>query len=617
MTANPRPSPAPTNGQLAAALEEVGDLLELRGEVVYKTVAYRRAAEAVAHSPIAIADAYRSGDRPRIEGVGQTIADALAEMSTTGRLERLERLRDEIPPGLRDLLAISGIGPKTARLVHEELGVASIDDLRRAAETGAIRSVRGLSERTERSILAGIAALARRTGRLKVDVAEALVERLIVDLGAAPGAIRVMAAGSFRRHRETIGDLDLLIETTDPQAAVRCLVDLPDVESVIAAGERRGSVRLASGVQVDLMTVPPGCAGTYLIHFTGSTEHNVRLRGRARDRGWSLSELGYVPLDAAKGSAAEPLTFVTEAEAFRFLDLPSIEPELREDRGEIEAALEGRLPHLVELADLRGDLHCHSEWTDGIDPIEAMAEAARRRGHSYLVLTDHTLSLGVARGLDPARFAEQRAIVDRLNERFVAEEAAGNVPPGSGPDGFRLLHGCELEIRGDGELDLADEVLATFDLVVASLHVGRRQPRARLTERVVTAIGSPHVDVIAHPAGRKIDQRDDLDLDWDRLYEAAARTGTALEVNGSPDRLDLSDERIRAAVAAGCLLAIDSDAHRTVELDYQRHGVWQARRGWVERGSVVNTLSREDLLAWAAGKPDRAARMGSTREGGR
>ncbi len=599
--------PAPSNGELAAALDEVGDLLELRGEVVYKTVAYHRAADAVAHSPIPIADAYRSGEPPRIEGVGATISDALAEMSRTGRLALLDRLREEIPPGVRDLLSISGVGPKTARLVHEELGVASIEDLRDAAESGSLRSVRGLSERTERSILAGIEALERRTGRLRLDDAEAIVERVTAELRTASGAIAVYAAGSWRRRRETIGDLDLLIETNDPEAAIACLADLPDVDAVIAGGERRSSVRLTSGVQVDLMTMPPGCAGTYLIHFTGSKEHNVKLRGRARDRGWSLSELGYVAIDAATGAAPQARTFATEEDAYRFLDLAFIEPELREDRGEIEAAAEGRLPDLIDLTDLRGDLHSHSEWTDGIHPIEVMAEAARARGHEYLVLTDHTMSLGVARGLDPARFAEQRAIVDRLNARYALEEREGSSPPEAAADGFRLLHGCELEIKADGDLDLSDDVLAAFDLVVASLHVGRRQPRERLTSRVLVAIRSPHVDVIAHPSGRKIDQRDDLDLDWDGVYAAAAATGTVLEVNGSPDRLDLSEERIRAAVAAGCILSIDSDAHRTEELDFQRYGVWQARRAWVGPSSVINTRSRADLLAWVAAKPERVA----------
>jgi DNA polymerase (family 10) len=365
------------------------------------------------------------------------------------------------------------------------------------------------------------------------------------------------------------------------------------------------------------MVMPPDEAGPYLIHLTGSKEHNVRLRARARDRGWSLSELGFAPLgdrpdaDGSDGDGADgdpaPIsrTFATEEETYAFLDLPFIEPELREDRGEIEAAEAGALPRLVDLPDLRGDLHSHSDWTDGTVPIEQMAEAARARGLAYLVLTDHTMSLGVAGGLDPDAFARQRPIIDALNERFAADEAAGDLPPGASPDGFRLLHGCELEIKADGGLDLPDEVLARFDVVVASLHVGRRQPRERLTERVLTAIHSPHVDVIAHPSGRKIERRPDLDLDWPVVYEAAARTGTALEINGSPDRLDLAVERIRAAIAAGCIVSIDSDAHRIGELDYQRYGTWQARRAWVEPAMVVNTRSRAELLAWAAGKVDR------------
>jgi DNA polymerase (family 10) len=357
--------------------------------------------------------------------------------------------------------------------------------------------------------------------------------------------------------------------------------------------------------------MPPGAGGTYRIHFTGSKEHNVRLRAMARDRGWSLSEHGYLrlgPDDADPGAGAELRTFATEAEAYAFLDLPFIEPELREDAGEIEAALAGRLPTLVRVEDLRGDLHSHSDWTDGVHPIEAMAETARRRGYAYQVLTDHTMSLGIARGLDPARFAEQRTIVDALNARFAAEEDAGTAPPGTPPEGFRLLHGCELEIRADGALDLPDEVLARFDVVVASLHVGRRQPRAQLTVRVLGAIGSPHVDVIAHPAGRMIQGRDDLDLDWDAVVDAAARTGTVLEINGSPHRLDLSAERARRAVAAGCLVSIDSDAHRTEELRDVWFGVGQARRAWVEPSAVLNTRSRAELLAWVGAKPERLAR---------
>jgi DNA polymerase (family 10) len=383
------------------------------------------------------------------------------------------------------------------------------------------------------------------------------------------------------------------------------------VERVIARGGHKAAVRLFRGPQVDLMVMPPGQAGAYLIHFTGSKEHNVRLRGRARDRGWSLSEYGFVRLNekgeprALSDPEADVRTFATESDAYAFLDLPYIEPELREDRGEIEAALEGRLPRLITRADLRGDCHTHSEWSDGVYPIEQMAENCRRRGYEYEVLTDHSISLAIAHGLSPAQVEEQRAIIARLNERFAREEASGSLPEGASPRGFRLLHGCELEIRADGRLDYEDSLLARFDVVVASLHVSRRQPRAQLTERTLTAIHSPHVDIIAHPAGRMIQSRDDLDLDWDVVYAEAARTGTALEINGSDHRLDLSDVRARRAVAAGCLLTIDSDAHNLRELDYVRWGIAQARRAWVEPWMVLNTRPREDLLAWVAAKPDR------------
>ena len=339
------------------------------------------------------------------------------------------------------------------------------------------------------------------------------------------------------------------------------------------------------GPNVDLMTMPPGEAGTYLVHFTGSADHNIRLRGIARDRGWSLSEKGFQRIDEEgqplTGDAAELRTFPDEASVYAFLDLAYIEPELREDRGEVDAAREGRLPALITRADLRGDLHTHSDWSDGVHPIAVMAEACRGLGYAYQVLTDHSQSLAIAHGLDPDRVEQERAIIAELNARFAAEAAAGIAPAGANPGGFRLLHGCELEVRADGQLDYEDDLLARFDVVVASVHVARRQSRAELTRRTLNAIRSPHVDVIAHPSGRMIQTRDDLDLDWDAVFEAAAANGTALEINGSPHRLDLAPERARRAVSMGCLLSIDSDAHRTEELEYVRWGTDQARRAWV------------------------------------
>jgi DNA polymerase (family 10) len=607
----PETPPILSNAELARVFHEIGDMLEVKGELVFKTVAYHRAADAIAHSPIEVARAYLDGRPPRIAGVGEAIAKKIEELARTGHLAFYERLREEVPPSLVALLEIPGVGPRTVRQLHEEIGIETLDDLRRAAEAGSLRGLKGMSEKTEAAVLAGIEALETRVERMRLGQAEAIVETLLAVLADVPGVRSIQPAGSFRRRRETIGDLDLLAETDRPSELVDRFTSLGSVESVIAKGPHKAAVRLLRGPQVDLMIMPPGEAGTYLIHFTGSKEHNVRLRGMAREMGWSLSEKGFLRLGddgepaAGESGAAELRTFRTETEAYAFLGLPFIEPELREDRGEVEAALAGKLPQLLTRADLRGDCHSHSDWSDGVHTIEQMAEAARERGYSYLVLTDHTVSLAIARGLSLERVELQRAIVSSLNRRFEAEEADGTAPPGTSPEGFRLLHGCELEVRADATLDYPDEVLARYDLVVASVHVARRQSRDQLTARTLAAIRNPNVDIIAHPAGRYIGSRDDLDLDWDAVFSESARTGTALELNGSDERLDLSDVRARRAGEFGCIFAIDSDAHRIEELDNLRWGTAMARRAWLTPGQVVNTWSRAGLLEWAAGKPGR------------
>jgi DNA polymerase (family 10) len=603
--------PLPSNGELARIFHEIGDILEVKGELVFKTVAYHRAADAIGRAPFAVADAYRTGSPPKIPGVGQAISDKIGELVATGQMSMLERLRAEIPASLVDLLQIPRLGPRTVRLIYEQLGIETIEDLRHAAEAGTLRSLKGLSEKTEAMILKGITALETRPQRLLINQAEAIVDSLIEALEGTPGLRRIVPAGSLRRQKETIGDLDLLAETDDPRALMERFTGMGIVDRVLQGGGHKAAVELLRGPQVDLMIMPPGQAGTYLIHFTGSKEHNVVLRARARDRGWSLSEKGFLRIgddgQPLTGADAELRTFATEEEAYAFLGLPFIEPGLRENHGEVEAALAGRLPSLIALSDLRGDAHSHSDWSDGIHSIETMAEAARRRGYSWQVLTDHSISLAIARGLTPERVEEQRAIIAELNARFGREEAEGTMPAETPAEGFRLLHGCELEIRADARLDYDEDLLARFDVVVASLHVSRRQPRADLTRRTLTAIRSPHVDLIAHPAGRMIQSRDDLDLDWEAVYAEAARTGTALEMNGSPHRLDLSVERARRAVELGCVLTIDSDAHKTAELDYVRWGISQARRAWVEPRNVLNARSRAELLDWVAAKPSRVS----------
>jgi DNA polymerase (family 10) len=601
-----------TNGDLARMFHDIGDMLEVKGELRFKTVAYHRAADAIGRSPVDLIAAFRAGKAPKIPGVGPAISDKIREVATTGGMAYYDRLRAEIPPTLVEIMHIPGVGPKTVKQLHDELGVESLEDLKRAAEAGALRDLRGMSKRTEQLVLEGIARIEANPRRMLLNRAEATIEGIAMALEALPGVRSVAHAGSFRRRKETIGDLDLLVETEAPELVLDTFTGLGVVDQVLNRGGHKAAVRVLRGPQVDLMVMPPDEAGTYLVHFTGSKEHNVKLRARARDMGWSLSEKGFLRIDLdtgepLSGAAAELRTFATEEEAYAFLGLPFIEPELREDEGEIEAALRGTLPHLIEQGDLRGDCHTHSEWSDGVHSIEVMAEAARRRGYAYQVLTDHSISLAIARGLAPDRVEQQRAIIAELNARFEQEERDGTAPAETPAEGFRLLHGCELEIRTDGKLDYDDTLLARFDVVVASLHVGRRQPRDELTKRTLTAIHSPHVDIIAHPSGRMIQTRDDLDLDWDAVYAEAARTGTALEMNGSPHRLDLAVERARRAVAAGCILSIDSDAHKTAELDFIRWGVSQARRAWVEPANVLNTRSREDLLAWVRAKPARVA----------
>lgn len=601
-----------TNGDLARIFHDIGDMLEVKGEPRFKTVAYHRAADAIGRSPVDLVTAYREGTTPKIPGVGPAISDKIKELATTGRMAYYDKLRAEIPPTLVEIMHIPGVGPRTVKQLHEELGVESLEDLKRAAEAGSLQGLRGMSKRTEQLVLEGIARIEANPRRMLLNRAEATIEGIAMALESLPGVRSVEHAGSFRRKKETIGDLDLLVATDEPGVVLDAFTGLGVVDQVLNRGNAKAAVRLLRGPQVDLMVMPPDEAGTYLIHFTGSKEHNVKLRARARDRGWSLSEKGFLRIDLETGEpltgdAAELRTFPTEEAAYAFLELPYVPPELREDEGEIEAALAGRLPRLIEQPDLRGDCHTHSEWSDGVHSIELMAEACRRRGYAYQVLTDHSISLAIASGLAPDRVEEQRAIIAELNARFEQEEREGTAPPETPAEGFRLLHGCELEIRADGRLDYDDKLLARFDVVVASLHVSRRQPRAELTQRTLTAIHSPHVDIVAHPAGRMIQTRDDLDLDWDTVFAEAARTGTALEMNGSPHRLDLSVERARRALAAGCVLTIDSDAHKTAELDFVRWGISQARRAWVEPANVLNARSRDELMAWVGGKPARVA----------
>lgn len=564
-----------TNTELARVFSEIADMLEILGEVVYKAVAYRRVADAVERFPDDVAALFRRGTPPKLPGAGAALTAKLAELSETGRLEYHARLRAQVPEGLLQLLHIPGVGPRTARLLNTELGIDSVESLRAAAEQGQLRGLKGLSSRTEENILDGIGRIERRSTRLLLHDADALVAGIIDRLRDAAGVRRIEAAGSLRRRRATIGDLDLLAAVDDHRAIIAALDGLPEVDRVLAAGIDKSSIVLREGPRVDLMVCPTEAWGTHLVHFTGSKEHNVALRGMALDRGLSLSEKGFKVVDTG-----ELITVSSEEEVYARLDLSWIPPELREDEGEIAAARNGTLPKLVTFDDVRGDTHMHSDWTDGVDSIEVMARAARALGREYVVLTDHSPSLGIARGLPPSRVDEQHAEIGRLNAALAP---------------FRILHGTELEIRADATLDYPDDLLATFDVVIASIHTGRGQPPEQLTRRALAAIEHPHVDVLAHPSGRIVNQREPLPLDWPRLFEAAARTGTALEINGSP-RLDLDDSLARAAARAGARLTLASDAHRTEELDQLRYAVDVARRAWLEPESLLATRGVDALL---------------------
>ena len=564
-----------SNAEMARVFNEIADMLEISGELVYKAVAYRRVADAVERWPDDVAHLFQTDEPPKIPGAGPALSTKLAELATTGGLDYYEHMRAQVPSGLLEILKIPGVGPRTVKQLHEELGIDSVDALRAAAEAGSLRSLKGLSARTEENILAAMARLASRGTRLLLHDADALMAGLVEALREIPGVRAIEPAGSLRRRKATIGDLDLLAATDEPARLIRALKRVTGVEHVLNAGTDKSSIVLSDGPQVDLMVCPPAAWGSHLVHFTGSKEHNVTLRGMALDRGLSLSEKGYKVVDTGE---LQPVP--TEEEVYERLGLPWIPPEMREDSGEIQAALAGRLPIPVSLEDLRGDTHVHSDWTDGVDSVEVMARAARGLGHAWMVLTDHSPSLGVARGLTAERVAEQRAEIDRLNAELAP---------------FRILHGTEMEIRADASLDYPDELLAGFDFVVASVHTARGQSKEQLTRRTLAAIDNPHVDAIAHPTGRIVNRRDPIALDWPRVFEAAGRTGTALELNGSP-RLDLDDALARAAGQAGVRLTLASDAHRTEELDQLRYAVSMARRAWLTADQIISSRTADELL---------------------
>lgn len=586
-----------TNKELADTFSTIADMLEIQGEVIYKVLAYRRAAESLVSLGRDVNDAWREGRLREIPGVGEAIAEKIDELLRTGKLEFYEKLKRQVPPGVVELLKVDGVGPKKAAVFWKKLDITSLAELEAAARSGNLRGQPGMGAKSEEKIVAGIEALARRStaGRTPLGDALPIARQILAALRGLPDVQAAEVAGSLRRMRATIGDIDLLVAARDSGPVMQAFVGLPGVVRVLGQGPTKSSVEFASGARAQVWVHPPERFGTALQYATGSKDHNVRLRELALGRGLSLSDQAFTRKDGRE------ILCATEEEVYRQFGLPFIPPELREDRGEIQAAREGRLPKLVEPGDLRAELHTHTTWSDGRVSVLEMARAAQARGLKCLAITDHSQSLGVTGGLSPERLKAQRAEIDQ------AQAAVG--------DRIRVLQGAEVEIRADGKLDYPDDVLAWLDVVVASLHTSLRQPRERVTARLLAAIRNPHVDVIGHPTGRLIPEREGADLDMEAVLSAAAETGVALEINANPARLDLEDALVRRALELGCLLSINTDAHAPGHFDFAEYGVATARRGWATAASVVNTWQAGKLAAWLKGRGVRVARVttGKTR----
>lgn len=573
------------NREVVETFNKVADMLAIRGDQIHRILAYRKAAESIETLGRDVNVVFSEGKLTDIPGIGDTLAAKIEEMLTTGRLEFYEKLAKEIPPSLVEMLRVEGIGPKRVKQIHDILKITTIDELAAAAKEGKLRDLPGMGAKSEAKILAGIEALSRHgDDRVPLGVAWPIAQQMLVELSQVPGVTQFAVGGSLRRMRDTIGDIDLLVAADSPDPVMDRFASLDMVEALNARGPSRARVTLLNGLGVDLRVLPAERWGTLLCYFTGSKDHNVKLRELALKRGLSLNEHAFTPLDGAK-----EILCTTEEEVYATLGLAYIPPRLREDRGEIEAAAARKLPALVEVGDILTDLHMHTTWSDGTLSVLDMAKAAAARGLRGIVITDHSVSLGITNGLSIERLRQQSA------EIKAADEAMG-------PD-FRVLHGTEMEIRADGTLDYPDEVLEELDFVIASLHTALNQTREQVTQRLLNAIHNPHVDMIGHPTGRLFPDRAGADLDMDAVISAAAKTGTILEINANPARLDLRDVHVRMAIDKGVRIAINTDAHRAEEFELLHYGVATAQRGWATAAEVVNTWPIERLLDYIANKP--------------
>jgi DNA polymerase (family 10) len=558
------------NAEIAAMFNQAADLLEIKGENPFRVRAYRRAARVVEGLPQSVTSLLKAGrDLSELPGIGRDLAGKIADIVGTGRFELLEQLKKKLPGELGEMAALPGLGPKRIKLLYSTLKVHTLDDLRRAVKRGHLRRVKGFGPGIERKLAAALEKPAAPK-RFKLAAAEAEAEALVAYLKDGG---RVVVAGSYRRRRDTVGDLDVLATARHGATIGEKLVRYENVAEVLAQGPTRTTVVLRSGLQVDMRAVPDESYGAALLYFTGSKAHNIALRTLANARGWKLNEYG---LFAGKRRIAG----ATEDEVYGKLGLAFIPPELREDRGEVELAKAGKLPCLVAREDIRGDLHVHSNWTDGTAPIAEMAAGAQALGYDYIALTDHSRRVAMAHGLNPRRLSQQIREIDRLNSTL---------------QGFTVLKGIEVDILKDGTLDLPDESLARLDIVIAAVHSFFDLPRAAQTERIIRAMQNRHVNIIAHPTGRLIGVRAPYEVDMERILSAARELGCFLEINAEPDRLDLNDIHAHAARTMGVKLAVSTDAHAVAAFQYMRFGIDQARRGWLTRADILNTRPLPEL----------------------
>ncbi len=564
------------NSEIAQIFQNIAAILEIKGENPFRVRAYQKVVRTLESLPEEVEKIYRRGELRDIPGVGEGLARKMEELFTTGKLAYYEDLKKQIPSGLIELLSLPEMGPKTVSLLYKELGIDNVRELEKAVKEHRLKDLPGMGEKTEENIRRGIEFLKKSKGRMLLSRAYPLAQSIINHLKDLTAVNCISAAGSLRRMKETIGDIDILVASRKPRQVMQAFIELPEVTEILALGETKSSVIMGEGLQVDMRVVKPDSFGAALQYFTGSKSHNIKLRELAGKRGLKINEYGVFEIKNGEKIAGQE-----ESDVYATLDLLCIPPELREERGEIEAAQEGKLPQLVELKDIKGDFHVHSQWSDGSESISELAETAREMGYQYMAICDHSLSLGVAGGLSVEERRRQIEEIRGINKRL---------------KNFRVLAGAEVDIHSDGRLDYEDELLQELDLVIAAIHSGFKQDRETITQRLVKAMENKFVHIIAHPTGRLLQERQPYPVDMETLIREARRTGTCLELNAFPARLDLNDIHCRQAREAGVMVALGTDAHHQEQLKTMPYGLATARRGWLEKKDILNTLSLDDLL---------------------